>query len=456
MGKGYAILFFIVFMLVSVALLLVSPKIALAFFAGGIAALTVFFRPFWGLLLYLALTYLRPQEFIAALRAQPLMLLLALLVLGTLIVQTALTKKSFVAFEMRQSVYVLVFFAIIPLSQLQRFYLTGATDAFNDFLPVFLLFFMIINLVKDFDQFKKTYLLLLYMTVFLAANGILQYWRGYDIAGQTPFMGRIRWIGIFEDPNDLGLTILAFSPFAFLGIIRRNQTILKRLIWALVSAVLIYALYLTNSRGTFIGLLAIVGWLLIRRWGLWRGIISSGLAAALLFVAGPSRFADMSADEASASGRIDAWATGLNLLKWRPILGVGYGSFTDYHQLTAHNSVVLCMAELGLVGLFVWLLLIVSSFEETLTVEKAGKGTNLAFYAQAMQLSLIGFFCAAFFLSRTYNAVLYILIALAALLSHFTQQRYGYRVKLLSRVTIVRTVLMMIGLIIAVRILVML
>ena len=164
----------------------------------------------------------------------------------------------------------------------------------------------------------------------------------------------------------------------------------------------------------------------------------------------------MSADEASASGRIDAWSQGLELLKWRPLLGVGYGSFTEYHQLTAHNSVVLCMAELGLTGLYVWLLLIASSFEEMITAQRRGAGTRLAFYAEAMQLSLVGYFTAAFFLSRTYNPVLYILIALAALLSFLARRRLGYDVSTLSRATLVRTLAFTVIMIVLVKVLVML
>ena len=56
----------------------------------------------------------------------------------------------------------------------------------------------------------------------------------------------------------------------------------------------------------------------------------------------------ISSKEQSAAERIEAWSVGLELLKWRPLFGAGYGNFTDHHHLTAHNSFVLCFAELGL------------------------------------------------------------------------------------------------------------
>jgi putative inorganic carbon (HCO3(-)) transporter len=443
-----------VFALLTTLALLVSIKAGLVLFAGGILLTVVFFKPFWGLLLYLAMIYLRPQEFVEALRAQPIMLLLAGLVLGMLIIHNAFRKSRIIALDLRQGAFMLAFFAVIILSQLQHFYLEGARMAFDTFLPVFLLFFMIVNLVSSFEEMKRTYTLLFVMTVFLAANGVLQHYRGYDIAGQTMFDGRIRWIGIFEDPNDLGLAILSFTPFAILKLTGRGIRLSGRIAYAAVLCILIYALYLTNSRGTFIGLLAVLGYVFCRRWGLVRGLLVAAVLGGAAFALGPSRLADMSVSEESASGRIVAWQQGLQLLKWRPILGVGYANFTNYHPLTAHNSVVLCMAELGFVGLYVWMLLIVTSFHEAFIVERrAGEG-EYAFYAQVLQLSLIGFFVAAFFLSRTYNEVLYIIVALCASLSRFGRAHFDYRVPFLSRNTALAVLFISLGLIGLIRVIV--
>ncbi len=442
------------FALLTTLALLYSVKMGFALFAGGLLFGVVFFKPFWGLLLYLALLYLRPQEFVEALRAKPIMLALALLVLGTVFIHNAMRRNRVLAFDVRQGVFMIAFFAIIVMSQLQRFYVTGAQAAFHEFLPVFILFFMIVNLVSSFAEMKRIYALLFVMTVFLAANGILQHYRGFDIAGQTTFEGRIRWIGIFEDPNDLGLAILSFTPFALLKLWGKGVSLRGRVGYAAILGVLLYALYLTNSRGTFIGLLAVLAYVFCRRWGIVRGLLVAGVIGAAVFAAGPSRLADMSVSEESASGRIVAWAQGLELLKWRPILGVGFLSFTDYHPLTAHNSVVLCAAELGIVGLYVWMLLIVTSFHETFVVENRAREGEFAFYAKVMQLTLIGFFVAAFFLSRTYNEVLYIVIALCAILSRFGRERFGYRVTFLTRNMALAVLFISLGLIAMIRVIV--
>ena len=59
-------------------------------------------------------------------------------------------------------------------------------------------------------------------------------------------------------------------------------------------------------------------------------------------------------DESNA-GRLDAWSAGLGMFRQQPFFGVGYNMFTDHNEITAHNSFVLCFAELGLFGYFIWL-----------------------------------------------------------------------------------------------------
>jgi hypothetical protein len=54
--------------------------------------------------------------------------------------------------------------------------------------------------------------------------------------------------------------------------------------------------------------------------------------------------------DASTAGRVDAWYAGLQMFKSAPLFGIGFGRFADSYERTAHNSFVLCLAELGIVG----------------------------------------------------------------------------------------------------------
>jgi hypothetical protein len=102
------------------------------------------------------------------------------------------------------------------------------------------------------------------------------------------------------------------------------------------------------------------------------------------------------------------------MLKNNLLLGTGYGNFTDHHYLTAHNSFVLCFAELGLLGYFFWIALIVLVYRGlTKVIAEAPQLSEERKYAVLLRSSLVGFLTCAWFLSRTYQPTLYLLLGLA-------------------------------------------
>jgi O-Antigen ligase. len=145
------------------------------------------------------------------------------------------------------------------------------------------------------------------------------------------------------------------------------------------------------------------------------GMVLAVILVALVLKFGPSRLGDMSASEDSAHGRIEAWYEGTRMLMANPLFGVGYNMFGDYHFRTAHNSMILCVSETGLVGYFFWVGLFYFGFKQLRGI-KSGQDGGVGGYARAMQVSMAGFIAAAFFLSRTYIILPYMLIALSTAL----------------------------------------
>ncbi|MCA9399827.1 MAG: O-antigen ligase family protein, partial [Candidatus Omnitrophica bacterium] len=125
--------------------------------------------------------------------------------------------------------------------------------------------------------------------------------------------------------------------------------------------------------------------------------------------------------EASASSRIELWYGGILLLKANPLFGAGYDRFMEDLPQTAHNSYILAAAELGLFGIFFWIVLIYSSFKGLSMIINTDE--RLYNYALAVQSSLVGFCAAAFFLSRTYTVLPYLLFALSGSLMYIAKQR---------------------------------
>jgi hypothetical protein len=74
-------------------------------------------------------------------------------------------------------------------------------------------------------------------------------------------------------------------------------------------------------------------------------------------------------------GRISLWGEALDVFRTHPIVGVGMNRFGEYSDngLTAHNSYVLCLAEIGIIGYFCWMGTIVSSWTGLTMILATGK-----------------------------------------------------------------------------------
>jgi O-antigen ligase len=132
----------------------------------------------------------------------------------------------------------------------------------------------------------------------------------------------------------------------------------------------------------------------------------------------------------SSEARVEAWASGFEMLRSNPIFGVNFGNFSEAHSrgITAHNSFVLCFAEMGLVGYFVWMGILTTSFMELtrlMTLPVADEeDLEIRRWSRAIRLSFATFLAAAFFLSRTYILTLYMLVAFVIALEDITRRKY--------------------------------
>jgi hypothetical protein len=229
---------------------------------------------------------------------------------------------------------------------------------------------------------------------------------------------RIRGLGMMHDPNDLAMSVIV--ALGIVGGVWRLRGQRRHVLLACVGAVLTYGLFLTRSRGGAVALLVVVWRFASSRVGrLPAFALLVVLSAGVLAVGVGGRSLSMQPDE-SASERIAAWAEGLDMLKSGPLLGVGFGQFVEHHTLTAHNSLVLCFAETGLVGCFLWIgLLVVTLLELHAIANLFGDDpfdASARRWANGLGLSLCGFMAAAFFLSRTFAPTLYLILGLSAAL----------------------------------------
>ncbi len=162
---------------------------------------------------------------------------------------------------------------------------------------------------------------------------------------------RVRYRGDLQDPNELALTICAGGMALLIGFAARTRHPMSRLALYAGVAIVGATVYYTQSRGGLVAAMLVPGVYIVRRYGVLAIIPAVLVAGPVLLLGGRSG----EAADLSTAMRYDAWATGLDMWHHSPIYGVGARMFSEHHFLTAHNSFVLSLAELGMVGLFLFI-----------------------------------------------------------------------------------------------------
>jgi O-antigen ligase len=229
--------------------------------------------------------------------------------------------------------------------------------------------------------------------------------------------GRIRYLGILRDPNDLGVFFMINIPFALY--FTKYSNFFGKILGISFLAGLLFGIYMTNSRGTMLAMVGMITLYSLIRFGGTKAIIAGiSIAPVLIFIA--STFRAISSQEASAKGRLWAWWDGLEMLKANPLLGVGSNNFTEHHGRVAHNTYIQMAAELGLSGYLLWttilLLTLLMGFLIIMYVKKlppeelTEKIKSEAALAITCFYSIAGFAMTAFFLTR-HRFIIYFMIA---------------------------------------------
>jgi len=302
----------------------------------------------------------------------------------------------------------------------------GVAEAQIFVLTAFLPFILFSNHGVSIKKQHFFMFLLLGYSLLMVNNGLAQRssadgmgWTGTRLIQNT----RITFIGLLDDPNDLGQYFVMCIPFAAY-FMRHGSSVFTRLAAFVVLLNLCFGIYLTDSRGTLLGALGILAVYIYYRYGMKKAVLAAlPLLPIVAYVTAQFRAIEL---EESAMERADSWYTGMQLFEQNPLLGVSMGSFTDYSALTAHNSFVLVMSELGLIGYILWLSIIIISLVSTVSIayhyrqrlldngfkrlEPTELNRALALNS-AILFSLLGYLFCAFFLSRSYSAFLFMLCA---------------------------------------------
>lgn len=381
---------------------------------------------FFSLLVYIGVLFIRPQEWMQILLGVNLLDYVAAITILTTIL--ALPQLEWRMKSAPEHLLMLMFFFGMLMSHVAdslnwEFF----KKTFMDFGKIVLLYFLIVMLVNSVSRVKTIVRIMLIGCLFMTLHGILQWKTGSGFGGYGPFIEkrtfliRIQAFGFFHDPNDLALILVTILPFLMVQALDKGMSGGGRLMRALLMGPILFAIYLTNSRGGWLSLASMLVMMMFLRMKQKKiAIAAGGLLVVGLLALGPSRIATISTSEGSAHNRMILWANGNTMLKQNPVFGVGKDQFVEYSQnaQVAHNSFVHCYAELGLFGYLIWIALLASALKDAWAIYKAPPLNETAYeltkLSTASLAAMAGYLSSSFFLSRTYIPVPYILIALIA------------------------------------------
>lgn len=314
-------------------------------------------------LLFVATTYITPTVLFGPLAEYHVEVVLAVLALGFSIMNVLQGRL-----EQAPQTYAFVGLCMaIPLSLLVGGWLGGAAEVLYGFLPVVFCFVLPAANFRKVAHFRWLIVLMVLCSAYFIYNGL------HDLANHVipsdfiygdEELRRIRGLGFVKDPNDLAQVLVSFLPLLFLW--RQRSKLVTALLLLPPIVLLVTGMYFTHSRGGALALMATLIIALRRKVGTVPAVVLAGALFLASLAVGWSGGRDVSVE--AGGDRLDAWSVGLELIKHHPLFGVGIDKFADFNDVTAHNSVVVCAAEIGLPGFICWSFLVLATFRNLIAI----------------------------------------------------------------------------------------
>jgi O-antigen ligase len=249
-------------------------------------------------------------------------------------------------------------------------------------------------------------------------------------------------IGLYET-NYFATILVLVIPLAF--VFAAEATVpLRRRLWLVTGLLLVLELFLTSSRGGFLGLLVAGMVFVYRRRGpmgavavmavllLGLIIVPTDLGSRLWTVFETEQAAPAGL-EASNKAHVALFFAALRMIGDNPIFGVGPLNFKSLSTLytgleqgnIAHNSFLEVAAEFGLPVFVIFVLLLLSVFRILNRATELGasaEGRRLAGWAEGLRSGLTGFLVAGCFISAQYEKMLWLAVFVTIVLGRFAAE----------------------------------
>jgi len=385
---------------------------------------------FAGVYLFTLMLYARPNDLFPALGDFPLVKIVSISVLliyiGSKI--SAGERLSVWTLEMTMLMVIAALgLLLMPIAASPKQSMDMLTDIY---LKTVIIFIMMVNLIDTRQRIFSMWKLVVICGAALGVGAIKSYINGEFAVKGLRIEGLVG--GMFENPNDLATALDLLLPFAVaLTLISKGRA---RLFYLACAAILAVGVLFTLSRGGFLGLIASGGVLLwkLGRWRRLKTTLGVALICGILLAVMPGGYGarivtifNTEQDQTgSAQQRRELLERAASVAISRPIVGVGMGNFHIYSikEKAAHNSYLEIAAELGVMGLIAYLILILAPLRSLYRIERqtremrTKREREMYWLSVCMQAAFVAYMVCSFFASIQYLWYLYYTAAYAVAL----------------------------------------
>ena len=329
----------------------------------------------WALQLYLFIGFgAIDEEWPSVGKVRPRLLLGALVLFNAVVLalERAFTTKSGLSIPHRPMAWCLAFLAASWLSTVWAYSYDLAYDAQMQHTVTLLAFVLVVAIARTRREFLVTVL------VVAAGHGffVLRSFQEWLNGKYMYTMGVVRMMGAGEsyaDPNSFAATIVIALPVvAWVGIRTRSKFV--RFCCACYGALTSLCVVYTHSRSGLVLLCLTLLYVMFAMPRLWPkvafGAAIFGIGVVMVAGMKPAELqrylslvsGDTYTKDESTTGRIDGYRVGFQMLRERPVLGVGPGNWAIYRQrkvdgsaLQPHNVTGELVSSRGLLGTITFL-----------------------------------------------------------------------------------------------------
>ena len=424
-------------LMIGLGLLFLPLPVTIGLFLAAGSFFFICSNPFLGLLLFMAAHFLQPVAFFPELESLRLVRILSFVALLAWILNMMI-KRRFVFTKSIQNGLIILYGVLVLNSSFM--YPEYSFPFFIESLKVFILFFLIVNLVVTERKLMIFVSMIAAMGAAISLIGIYQHVKGMGVVYASE--GIVRVCGPFLDPNDFASHLISIIPLV-MCLFWYTKAIMPKLMLLFISSLLVIALVFTYSRGGAVGLGIVLIGVFIEllfqkrktKWIYIGGVIFMAIISISLI---PENYRQRLqtvtiTKESAIQSRLDAWQTGFEMMKSKPWIGIGLATYKYNYapyappgvdprrMLVAHNMFINVGAESGIPSLAVFLLIILISFWDMVTALKDSARNGLYFVASLSKfliISLLGFLACSVFLSIQWVPILWILLALSVVIKN--------------------------------------